>query len=145
LLKRLTLEAVAKAEPPTGPGWNYPELADLIRVEALREAAVLVGLVLREDDWYVLLTKRTEQLQSHAGQIAFPGGRRDAHDASAIDTALREAEEEVNIPASQIEVLGYLECFATISNYWRFYRPIFNLSRKSLRLQRFLRCRYRFF
>jgi 8-oxo-dGTP pyrophosphatase MutT (NUDIX family) len=117
MITRAQFEAITQQAAPSDTGWNYSDLSDLLLSDNLREAAVLIGLIARESGWHVLLTKRTEQLNSHAGQIAFPGGRRDAHDHSAIATALREAEEEVGIPSSQIEVIGYLERFATISNF----------------------------
>lgn len=70
-------------------------------------AAVLVGIVLR-DTPTVLLTQRTVHLPTHAGQIAFPGGRQDAQDSSSIETALREAREEVGLEPMCVEVLGCL-------------------------------------
>jgi 8-oxo-dGTP pyrophosphatase MutT (NUDIX family) len=104
-------------EPPTGQGWNFAELADLLDAANLREAAVLIGLIKRAGAWQVLLTRRTEQMSSHAGQVAFPGGRVDAGDTSAIATAIRETWEEVGVAAEHIRPIGFLERFATISNY----------------------------
>lgn len=75
-------------------------------------AAVLVPLVLREE-LTVLLTQRTEQLSTHSGQVAFPGGRQDPEDADATATALREAQEEVGLDPGQIEVLGSLPVYET--------------------------------
>ena len=81
--------------------------------EDLTPAAVLVPIVERGDGLTVLLTKRTDHLHDHAGQISFPGGRVEASDKDAIDTALRETEEEVGIPRSMIEVVGQLEPYRT--------------------------------
>jgi 8-oxo-dGTP pyrophosphatase MutT (NUDIX family) len=81
--------------------------------KVLTPAAVLVPIVERPDGLTVLLTKRTDHLHDHAGQISFPGGRVEADDADAIDTALRETEEEIGIPRHMIEVVGELEPYRT--------------------------------
>ena len=75
-------------------------------------AAVLLPLVMR-DELTLLLTMRTANLSTHSGQIAFPGGRTDACDSDAIDTALREAHEEIGLPRSHVEVLGTLPLYVT--------------------------------
>lgn len=80
-------------------------------------AAVLVGLVEREDSLHVLLTRRTEHLRDHAGQISFPGGRAEPEDDSAVTTALREAQEEVGLQPAHVEVLGRLPQYTTITRY----------------------------
>jgi 8-oxo-dGTP pyrophosphatase MutT (NUDIX family) len=82
-----------------------------------KPAAVLVPIVLRESEPTVLLTQRTDQLSSHAGQVAFPGGRIDAGDRDAIDAALREAEEETGLVRSFVEPLGYLDTYVTVTAY----------------------------
>jgi len=83
------------------------EEADLIA------AAVLVPVIVRESGATLLLTQRTMHLRDHAGQVSFPGGRSEANDASAEATALREAEEEVGLVASQVEILGRLPEYRT--------------------------------
>ena len=80
-------------------------------------AAVLVPLVEQPDGLTVLLTQRTTHLNSHSGQIAFPGGKVDPHDRDAADTALREAQEEVGLDPAQAEVLGTLPEYATGSGF----------------------------
>jgi 8-oxo-dGTP pyrophosphatase MutT (NUDIX family) len=85
--------------------------------QASRHAAVLVPLIAHPGGLTVLLTERTSGLRSHAGQIAFPGGQADQQDRSPIDTALREAGEEVALPASAAEVLGLLPPYVTSSCY----------------------------
>ena len=75
-------------------------------------AAVLIPLVMR-DELTLLLTQRTTNLSTHSGQIAFPGGRTDETDTDAIDTALREADEEIALPRSHVEVLGTLPIYVT--------------------------------
>lgn len=104
--------------PPAGPAWNLEELGDLFPPERQRiAAAVLVALVPRGEATHVLLTRRTETLSSHAGQVSFPGGRIDADDRDAVAAALREAFEEVAIPADRLEPLGYLDPFDTITGF----------------------------
>lgn len=76
-------------------------------------AAVLVPLVLRETGVTVLLTRRTEHLRDHAGQISFPGGRCEDADDSPEMTALREAQEEVGLVSAQVEILGRLPEYRT--------------------------------
>lgn len=80
---------------------------------ALTPAAVLVPIVKREEGHTVLLTQRTAHLKDHPGQISFPGGRVEAQDASLLDTALREAEEEIGLAQACVEVLGYLPEYRT--------------------------------
>lgn len=80
------------------------------------QAAVLVPLVMREE-LQLLLTVRGQHLSSHSGQVAFPGGRRDDSDTDVVHTALREAEEEVGLAASHVEVLGTLPIYTTGSAY----------------------------
>lgn len=81
--------------------------------EGKRAAAVLVALVPRGGEWHILLTKRTDTVEHHKGQISFPGGMIDPGDADPVATALRETEEEVGIPSSQVRVLGRLDDFYT--------------------------------
>lgn len=79
-------------------------------------ASVLLAIVQREQPT-VLLTERTAHLSTHSGQVAFPGGRADAEDATAADTALREAREEVGLEAEFVEVLGTLPIYVTGSSF----------------------------
>lgn len=78
-----------------------------------RVASVLVPLVVREHGLTVLLTQRADHLHDHAGQVSFPGGRQEPYDADAIATALREAQEEVGLAPSRVEVLGALPDYLT--------------------------------
>nr|WP_186367604.1 CoA pyrophosphatase [Yersinia aldovae] len=81
-----------------------------------RHAAVLIPIICRPEPT-LLLTRRSNHLRKHAGQVAFPGGKADHDDRSLIDTALREAEEEVAIPASSVHVLGQLAPLDSSSGY----------------------------
>ena len=85
--------------------------------DRLREAAVLVPLVDRPEGLTVLFTLRTAHLSAHAGQISFPGGRRETYDRSPEDTALRETEEEVGLPRDRVEVLGRLDTYLTRTGF----------------------------
>ncbi len=80
-------------------------------------AAVLVPLVARPEGVQVLLTRRTEHLSDHAGQISFPGGRVEDHDTSAVITALRETEEEIGLPRHQVQLLGRLREYFIPTGY----------------------------
>lgn len=80
-------------------------------------ASVLVPLVMRDDGLSVLLTQRTAHLRDHAGQVSFPGGRAEDHDADAVATALRETEEEVGLARRHIEIIGALPHYRTVTSY----------------------------
>ena len=85
--------------------------------ETWKPASVLVPLVNRAPGITVLLTQRTADMPSHAGQVAFPGGRRQANDVDAAATALRETEEEVGIPARFVDVIGAVDLYHTGTGY----------------------------
>lgn len=85
----------------------------LILAEPVRPAAVLVPIVLREEAATILLTKRTEHLAKHAGQVSFPGGSVDDGDESAVAAALREAEEEIGLDSKYVNVVGSLDQYRT--------------------------------
>lgn len=89
---------------------DWAELADN-RVSM--PAAVLVPLVVRADAPSLLLTKRTDHLHHHPGQISFPGGRVEAQDSTPVDTALRETEEEIGLDRRHVELLGALPDYYT--------------------------------
>lgn len=116
-LDRSPSEAVF--DPRSGRAWGRgdwdlnPELlADFAVMPPARPAAVLVGIVAREQ-LTVLLTQRTHTLPTHAGQISFPGGKVEAHDDGPISTALRESVEEIGIDPGFIEPLGFLDGYRT--------------------------------
>lgn len=96
-------------------------------------AAVLVPLVRRDEGLHVLLTERTAHLREHAGQISFPGGRSEPGDTDAAATAMREAQEEIGLPPSQVEVIGELPPYATVTQFR--VTPVVALVEPPLRLQ----------
>jgi len=72
---------------------------------------------MRDQQPYMVFTKRRAALRNHGGQISFPGGTRDPEDSTPLDTALRETREELGIPSEKIDVLGTLDEVPTITNY----------------------------
>jgi 8-oxo-dGTP pyrophosphatase MutT (NUDIX family) len=91
--------------------------APLFHKGPFRPAAVLVPIIERPEGMTVLLTKRTDHLHDHAGQISFPGGRVDDCDESPVHAALRETHEEVGIDPSLISVAGRLATYRTVTGY----------------------------
>lgn len=91
-------------------GYRPPDL------QRPRPAAVLIA-VTDDDCPQVVLTRRSNRLRHHAGQIAFPGGGREPGDRSVVDTALRETEEETGIPRDAVAPLGYLGRYDTITGF----------------------------
>jgi 8-oxo-dGTP pyrophosphatase MutT (NUDIX family) len=86
-------------------------------VSDYREAAVLVPVVAREDGATVILTQRTAHLPSHAGQIAFPGGKIDPSDNGPAAAALRETEEEIGLPKDRVKIVGYLDRYLSRTGF----------------------------
>ena len=82
-----------------------------------RAAAILAPLFERDGEPYVWLARRPTSMRSHAGQVAFPGGKSDPSDESLLATALRETDEELGIPAREIDVLGALDDIHTITGF----------------------------
>lgn len=98
--------------PPSGDHGTDRMLQIIAQEQPIRPAAVLIP-VIEHDEPTVLLTQRAAHLNDHAGQIAFPGGKIDATDASPLDAALREAEEEIGLDRDFIDPVGYLDLYAT--------------------------------
>jgi 8-oxo-dGTP pyrophosphatase MutT (NUDIX family) len=98
--------------PASGDQGTDRMLQILAREQPIRPAAVLVPVVDYPQPT-VLLTQRSAHLNDHAGQISFPGGKIDATDASPLDTALREAEEEIGLSREFIDPIGYLDLYGT--------------------------------
>ena len=119
----LTLDHIqaALAMPPLGERSDF-DLNPEVRAAQMpgvgkRPAAVLCGLVERAGALHVVLTRRAAHLNQHAGQVAFPGGKIDAADPTAMDAALREAEEEIGLPPAQVRILGTLDQYQTSTGF----------------------------
>jgi 8-oxo-dGTP pyrophosphatase MutT (NUDIX family) len=107
------LEAHLKMAPQPRPGWN-PNFAP---PSDCREGGVLILLYPCADHLHFVLTRRTETVRSHKGQISLPGGKREGNE-SLIETALRETNEEVGVPPDSTEVIGQLSpLYTPPSNY----------------------------
>jgi 8-oxo-dGTP pyrophosphatase MutT (NUDIX family) len=85
--------------------------------DGYRLAAVLIAVIDRPGEATVLLTRRADHLPSHAGQIAFPGGKMEAYDATIVDTALREAREEVGLAPASVTPIARLDTYHTGSGF----------------------------
>lgn len=116
--ERLT-ESALRARFASPPAWTLeiPGDGGLFSNRAPAAASVLVPLVLHEEGVHLLLTRRTEHLRDHAGQISFPGGRVEPEDGSAAATALRETEEEIGLAREHIEIIGQLPIYTTVTNF----------------------------
>lgn len=96
---------------------SLDKLMTAAAVARLESAAVLVPILCRPGGHTVLLTRRSDALRQHRGQISFPGGRRDDHDQSITEAALREAHEEVGLAPQAVELLGWLDDHPTLTGY----------------------------
>ena len=116
--ERLAVAAL-RARIANPPRWEPELTGDRFRLREgePRPAAVLVPIVAHPGGPAVLLTERTSHLHDHAGQIAFPGGRKDPEDPTPVATALRETHEEIGIAAERIEVIGEMPDYLTATGY----------------------------
>ncbi|MBT8140764.1 MAG: CoA pyrophosphatase [Gammaproteobacteria bacterium] len=100
---------------------SWPDFGERIQhfaceLDRMRSASVLIPIMTSGKEPYVLLTERSRHMTNHPGQISFPGGARDGLE-TILDTALREAEEEIGLPRAQVRPLGYLAQYPTITNF----------------------------
>jgi 8-oxo-dGTP pyrophosphatase MutT (NUDIX family) len=98
-----------------------PVAVTTVEVHGRTKAAVLVPLYEHEGALHAVFTRRHSDLRSHAGEISFPGGRRDKGDADLLSTALREAEEEIGLPRDAVEILGALCPTPTVATNFGVY------------------------
>ena len=99
---------------PSSDGFSEIQLNEETRLKC---AAVLVPLVWYDEEWHLLFTRRTDTVESHKGQVSFPGGGCDEDETTPEQTALREAEEEIGILPSEVRVLGRLSNLITITYF----------------------------
>lgn len=132
--ERLSQQAL-RARFANPPQWAPEFTSDRwpARPEAPRAAAVLVPIVVHEHETTILLTERTSHLSKHAGEVAFPGGRRDPEDPTLDDTALREAEEEIGLTRDRVDIVARLPEYLTGTGY--LVTPIIGFVRPGFELQ----------
>ena len=99
---------------PSSDGFSEIELTEETRLKC---AAVLIPLVWYDDEWHLLFTRRTDTVESHKGQVSFPGGACDEGETTPEQTALREAEEEIGLNPNNVRVLGKLSNLITITYF----------------------------
>lgn len=104
----------AVKDNPSSDGFSEVELTEETRLKC---AAVLVPLVWHDDEWHLLYTRRTDTVESHKGQVSFPGGACDEGETTPEETALREAQEEIGIQPDNVRVLGRLANLVTITYF----------------------------
>ncbi|MCO6387718.1 CoA pyrophosphatase [Aliihoeflea sp. 40Bstr573] len=115
--RRAAREQAPHVDTDYGDHSLNPDLRHLIVHERLRDAAVMIAAVDHPDGATIILTKRTEKLRSHSGQIAFPGGRIDPTDPTPEFAAIRETEEEIGIGAETIEIVGRMPDYVSGSGF----------------------------
>ena len=132
------LEAAFKEGNPAARGrrsdydLNLDEKLVEFKGKTLRPAAVLVPIIDHPTGPTILLTKRTDHLTKHPGQVSFPGGAVDPDDENSIATALRETEEEIGLDRSYIEIAGFLDDYITGTGFE--IKPVVGLVRPGFKL-----------
>ena len=137
MIDRLILRLRDSRPPGDLPAEARARLPEAVAAQlfpaALIPAAVLVALVEKGEGWEILLTRRTERLRDHPGQISFPGGRIEARDAGPAAAALREAHEEIGVDPALVEVVGYLPPYPVVTGFA--VSPVVGILRGVVRLQ----------
>lgn len=110
----LRLTEALEAADPSSDGYAEIDLSDTARLKC---AAVLIPLAWHGDEWHVLFTRRTDKVESHKGQVSFPGGACDEGETTPEQTALREADEEIGLRPNDVRVLGRLTTLITITYF----------------------------
>ena len=90
---------------------------DLPKDRILRPAAVLIAIQMVADIPHIILTQRASTLKHHAGQVAFPGGKRDEDDSSLDETALRESNEEIGLHPENVKIIGRMPTHETVTGF----------------------------
>jgi 8-oxo-dGTP pyrophosphatase MutT (NUDIX family) len=112
-------EIVAQLGKPENSQYSEVNTESLLKIFPAppRKAAVLVPLLIKEENWHILFIHRTEDSKEHSGQVAFPGGRLEYPEEPMIQAALRETQEEIGVSPDKVKILGELKPIFTISNY----------------------------
>lgn len=113
IIKHRLDEAII-ASGPLSDGYAEIDLTDETRLKC---AAVLVPLLWQDDQWNLLFTRRTDHVESHKGQVSFPGGGCDEGELTPEETALREAQEEIGLDPKRVRILGRLANMITITSF----------------------------
>lgn len=115
----LTSEQIKQAleDVPSKEETRYAGLLTPQEIERFRSSAVIMPLILFENEWHLLFTHRSPRLIEHSGQVAFPGGAREQDDRSLEMTALREMQEEIGIDTRDVDVFGSLGEMPVITGY----------------------------
>ena len=113
IIKQKLDEAIIAAGPLSD---GYAEI-DVTDTTRLKCAAVLIPLLWQDDQWSLLFTRRTDHVESHKGQVSFPGGGCDEGEITPEETALREAQEEIGLDPKNVRVLGRLANMITITSF----------------------------
>ena len=108
------LQVALQTAGPTSDGFSEVTLTTEMKIKC---AAVLIPLVWHDDEWHLLYTRRTDKVESHKGQVSFPGGACDDGETTPEQTALREAEEEIGLEPKDVKVLGRLANLITITYF----------------------------
>lgn len=120
-MPELTIEFITQklsdAEKNASGSDHYAEI-EIQPETKLRSAAVLIPLTYFQNEWHILFTRRTDRVESHKGQVAFPGGATDEGETTAEQTALRETHEEIGVHPNDIKVIGRLSGMITISKFY---------------------------
>lgn len=111
---RRRLEDAVRAAGPSSDGYAEIDLTDETRLKC---AAVLVPLLWQDHQWNLLFTRRTDHVESHKGQVSFPGGGCDEGETTPEETALREAQEEIGLNPHSVRILGRLANMITITSF----------------------------
>ncbi len=117
MIERAQIETALAGSSPASSDYDLNPGIVLPEGRVLKPAAVLVPILFAKGGARVILTKRAATLKHHPGQIAFPGGRVDAEDASNKHAALREAQEEIGLDPKNVRVLGSLPPHETVTSY----------------------------
>jgi 8-oxo-dGTP pyrophosphatase MutT (NUDIX family) len=110
----LRLTEAIEAADPSSDGYAEIDLSDDARLKC---AAVLIPLVWHDNEWHLLFTRRTDKVESHKGQVSFPGGACDEGETTPEQTALREADEEIGLNPDNVRVLGRIANMITITYF----------------------------